>query len=152
MEKIITMMYVSAAFINMISFIPQVIKLLRDKTKSDAISLQTQALWLYAVIAGWLYATFVMYDPVLIMATSVTLTGCVSITSLTLFNRFKDRLFGIKDKSLIDLFIETEFAKSLFAFRGKLLKNKFQLRYTRESLSIIGASILIIIFFSAYIT
>ena len=157
MEEIITMMYASAAFINMISFVPQVIKLLRDRSKSDAISLQTQALWLYAVVAGLLYATMIVNDPVLIAATTVTFTGCVSITLLTLFNRFKERLFGIKDKSLFDICAETKVMRGLAELKMKMLMlvwqpvpERVRVSRFRAGLGVVSASLLTLIFFPAH--
>ena len=126
MEKIIVMMYTLAAFINMVSFLPQIYTLLRDRTNSASISLQTQGMWMYTVLAGVLYAVFVMNDPVLIFATSVTFIGCSSVTLLTAFNRVKARFFQMEDKSILDVLAKTRFGYAVKAFKDQLVMMAMQ--------------------------
>lgn len=118
MEKIIILMYTCAAFVNMVSFLPQVFTLLRDRTRSSSISLQTQSMWMYTVTSGVLYAYIVMGDPVFMLAATVTFIGCSSVTLLTVFNRIKGRMFGMEGQSIADVFAKTSVGQRYVSWKN----------------------------------
>lgn len=105
MEQALTFLYSLGAVITAISYMPQIWRLLNDKSHADSISLQTYGLWVYATSVSFLYATLINGDIFFMLSTGCCFAGCTTITLLVLFNRhLKDRVTGGEAMSIIEIF------------------------------------------------
>ena len=70
----------------MISYLPQVIKLLRKK-KSRDLSIESRILWVVSSLSYTLYAVLCSHDFMLILETSLEFVFCLIILSLAIIYR-----------------------------------------------------------------
>lgn len=103
-EGFLSALYFMTTGIIVFSYLPQVWRLLHDRTDSSSISLVSWGLWIYSSTVGILYATIVNGDPLLIFSTSLNAVGCYAVFFLTVFNRYiKTRYLDGEGKSLADM-------------------------------------------------
>lgn len=87
-----------------ISYIPQVWKLIHLRSRAEELSLITATFWVYATGATALYAVLQTDDLGLILSSVANHIGCLAILSLTTFHRhIKAPLLGADNMSVADL-------------------------------------------------
>lgn len=85
---VLTVLYVAANVMASVSYIPQTVTLVRDKTNSPSVAITSWALWLTSASISLLYFITHVKDPVVVFSSSVNLCGCLTVFSLLLFNRY----------------------------------------------------------------
>lgn len=87
-----------------ISYIPQVWKLIHLRSRAEEISLITASFWVYATGATALYAVLMTDDIGLILSSIANHIGCLAILGLTTFHRhIKIPLLRAENMSVADL-------------------------------------------------
>lgn len=85
---ILMVLYVVANIMASVSYIPQTMTLIKDKTNSTSVAISSWALWLSSSCISLTYFMTRVKDPVVIFSSSVNLCGCLTVFSLLLFNRY----------------------------------------------------------------
>lgn len=72
-----------------LSYIPQLVRVWRDRQGAQALSLPTWGFWVISSITSLLYATFVVGKLAFIVATAGSALGCVAIFSVGAWRRLR---------------------------------------------------------------
>ena len=86
--SLLTFLYTASSFCVALSFIPQILTLMKDRSGAEAINLGTVTVWDAASIIALIYAIVVVGDSSFIMVSLVFAFGNTAILTLALFNRF----------------------------------------------------------------
>lgn len=85
----ISFLYSISIIITITAYLPQIITLLRARSRCEDISLLTWFAWTLATIISLLYAIYEIYDLKLIIASSAYMTLNITIIAITLYKRKK---------------------------------------------------------------
>lgn len=84
---IITFLYSAVGVATLIGYIPQIIQLVRVKTKRHMVSIPSWSLWTITSLISLLYAIVVIQDLIFSAVSLVNFAGCFTITGLEIYNR-----------------------------------------------------------------
>ncbi|TVQ82189.1 MAG: hypothetical protein EA357_10365 [Micavibrio sp.] len=84
---VLSALYIAANVMASVSYIPQIMTLLKDKTRSESVAMASWILWLSASAISLTYFVVRVQDHIVIFASSVNFTGCLIVLSLLAFNR-----------------------------------------------------------------
>ena len=85
---VLAILYIIANIMASVSYIPQIMTLLKDTTHSESVALMSWVLWLGASAISLTYFIVRVQDPVVIFSSSMNFTGCAVVLGLLVFNRF----------------------------------------------------------------
>lgn len=85
---VLAVLYIIANIMASVSYIPQIITLLKDKTQSESVAMTSWFLWLGASAISLSYFIIRVQDPAVIFSSSVNFAGCATVLSLLVFNRY----------------------------------------------------------------
>lgn len=85
---ILEFLYASTAFIALISFAPQIVKLAKDNSGAESISISAVGLWTIISAISLVYAIQINGDALFVFGTLVFTLGNGAILSLATYNRF----------------------------------------------------------------
>jgi len=86
--ELLVYLYMSTAFIGLLSYFSQITKLTKDETKSESVSIISWAVWSYTSLVAFLYACLINGDGILMVTAGLNFTGCLVVTILLSYNRF----------------------------------------------------------------
>lgn len=89
---ILEFLYASTAFIGLASFVPQFVKLLKDTSGAESISISAVSLWTLVSLISLLYAIQINGDWLFIFGTGVFTFGNGTILLLAVYNRSLKRV------------------------------------------------------------
>ena len=81
-------LYASTAFIGLVSFMPQMLKLLKDSSGAESISIVTLALWVLTSNISLAYALVINGDMLFIFGATVFAVGNSTTLLLAVYNRY----------------------------------------------------------------
>jgi len=85
---VLAVLYIMANIMASVSYIPQIITLLKDTTQSESVAMTSWVLWLAASAISLTYFFIRVQDPVVVFASSMNFMGCAVVLSLLVFNRY----------------------------------------------------------------
>lgn len=101
---VIEVLYLLNCGICITAYLPQLWKLVHDKTDSASVSIPSWLIWVYTGGIGLVYAVVINGDPLLILSAGSNMLLCGVIVGVLFFNRyFKSRIASGKDVSIYDL-------------------------------------------------
>lgn len=83
----ITGVYVACNAVRLLSYIPQIIAVSRERSGAHAISLATWLFWTLSNVATAIYCSTVIHDLLLATAMWGNACGCIAVASLTIAKR-----------------------------------------------------------------
>lgn len=107
---IIESLFLANCGITVASYLPQLIKLFKDKTDSASVSLGSWMIWVYTAAVGFIYALFKNGDLLFILSAGFTMFFCAFVLSIAAFNRYmKFKIAGRDNISLLDMMSSRSF-------------------------------------------
>ena len=85
---VLALLYIMANIMASVSYIPQIMTLLKDSSHSESVALMSWVLWLGASAISLTYFIIRVQDPVVIFSSSMNFAGCAVVLGLLVFNRF----------------------------------------------------------------
>ena len=85
---VLTAAYAAFGVIGALAFLPQLLVLYKDKTRSENISLSTWLMWSSQAIVFFLYALIVVQKTTMVLVTLSIAILCTACTLMLLYNRF----------------------------------------------------------------
>lgn len=95
MIKLIEFLYAISGIIIVVSYIPQVIRLIKDINLASGLSLFTWAGWLSTAVISVLYGFLVIKDNLFIYFSLGNILGCSAVFSIIVYHRL---IFNKKNK------------------------------------------------------
>lgn len=89
MEVILSVLYLGNAFVTVLAYIPQIIKLKRVKGKPENFSLLSWLIWFYTASVSLIYATFVVKDLLLVLVGTMSLSCIITVILIILYKNHK---------------------------------------------------------------
>lgn len=86
-QDVLMAAYAAFGFVGVAAFVPQLISLLRDTTRSENISVTTWLMWSAQVSVFFLYALFMVGDLVMVAIYACSMVVCNACTAALLWNR-----------------------------------------------------------------
>lgn len=102
-ENSIIVAYSIIGFISLVAYLPQILKLLRSKTSSKDVSLQTWAVWSVDAMVSLFYAIFILQDMIASIVFGVDFLGALCILGLTTYNRARADGFNIRSIRIAEI-------------------------------------------------
>ncbi|MGY5450171.1 hypothetical protein ACVFI8_04420 [Agarivorans sp. MS3-6] len=91
MEQLIQMLYPFSWIVSILSFSPQIIRLMRTKGPAKDISFLSWIMFQCNAILAWSYTVFIVGDPLLSVTTSLVLIANLTMVSVLIYKRMKYR-------------------------------------------------------------
>ncbi|GDY24774.1 hypothetical protein AHAT_06640 [Agarivorans sp. Toyoura001] len=91
MEQFIQFLYPFSWLISILSFSPQIIRLMRIKGPAKDISFMSWIMFQCNAVLAWTYTVFVVGDPLLSVTTSLVLAANLTMVSVLVYKRLKYR-------------------------------------------------------------
>ncbi len=102
---ILELLFIANCGISIVAYIPQIAKLLKDKTDSASVSIGSWLIWVYTSCIALAYAVFINGDALIILSSGIAVFFCSLVVGLLIFNKtFKFRLAGRDNISILDMF------------------------------------------------
>jgi len=103
-EELLNVLLLIASVGSLISYLPQLWKLIHIRSRAEELSLITSCLWVYGSGITALYAVMQTDDIGMIVSALVNHVGCVAMLALTLFHRYiKVPLLNAEGMSVADI-------------------------------------------------
>lgn len=103
-EELLNTLLLIGSLASLVSYLPQLWKLLNMRSRAEELSIITSLLWVYGSGVTALYAVSQTDDIGMIVSALVNFTGCMALLSLIFFNRhFKSRVLGLENVSFMDI-------------------------------------------------
>jgi uncharacterized protein with PQ loop repeat len=88
METLFVKLYPLVAVLALCGYIPQVIKLLRAKSRHDGMAIQSWLTWILNSTISLGYGIFHLKDALFITTVSITLISMITVVGLLVYNRY----------------------------------------------------------------
>lgn len=109
----ITFAYVSLGAVRVLSYVPQIWAVSKERSEAKAISLITWTFWTLANLTTGLYATVVVPDMLLALMSYGNTLGCAIVVGIVMYKR---KVYGMQvDKSKDFVLAQDEDVMNIFA-------------------------------------
>lgn len=101
---ILGFLYMLNCAICIVAYMPQLWKLVHDKTDSASVSMPSWLIWIYTGAVGLAYAVVVNGDPLLILSAGSNMLLCAAVVGMLFFNRYiKSKMSKGAETSLYEM-------------------------------------------------
>jgi uncharacterized protein with PQ loop repeat len=101
---VIEALFLANCGISIASYLPQLVKLVKDKTDSASVSIGSWMIWVYTSAISFIYALFENGDLLFMLSSGLAVFFCALVLGILAFNRhLKFRIAGRQNISILDM-------------------------------------------------